>query len=430
MVKTKTGKTTGLTIASILGFIVISFLKIIKPFKTIKLFTVIHANRIGHLALNNDLLLRRIQLGTLKKKGVLYLGICHQKVVNEQLFKMLRRKLKIMRIPYNPIFSLIIRMVFDDHHFYRDEYGSLCDFPFFSISSSVFYQPTPLWNKEFYELNHTEPNLSFTESEEVKGKELLSKMGIPDNAWFVCLHDRDSSYMHNELGAENKHVAYRNSNIENYIKAAEYITDCGGYVIRMGFHVQKELIAKDNPKIIDYATHHRTDFGDIYLPAKCKFFLDSTAGLQTIAAIFNIPMANANIIPYSPPRGKNCISIPKKLWSDKKKRFLTIKEQLDFEHGFPELHMMKHTNQMEGIHYNLSERYEKAGLKAIENTPQETLEMTIEMNERLDGSYKYDKEDGFLQKKYHSLVKPHHICYGNFNRIGAEFLKNNKWWLE
>ena len=76
--------------------------------------------------------------------------------------------------------------------------------------------------------------------------------------------------------------------------------------------------------------------------------------------------------------------------------------------------------------YATNEQYEKAGLKVVENTPEEILDLAIEMNKSVDGTIKYSEEDEKLQKKFKSLFKPHHVGYDTPARIGTEFLKKNK----
>ena len=40
-----------------------------------------------------------------------------------------------------------------------------------------------------------QPHISFTQDEEVKGRKILSKFGLPHGAKFVCLIVRDSAYL-------------------------------------------------------------------------------------------------------------------------------------------------------------------------------------------------------------------------------------------
>ncbi len=179
----------------------------------------------------------------------------------------------------------------------------------------------------------------------------------------------------------------------------------------MGSHVEKKLPTLRNKKIIDYAANFRSDFGDIYLPAKCKFYLGCTAGIWRVPTLFNVPIAGANFAPFHTPLRAVDIFIPKKIWSKKEKRFLTFSEVFDFE--LTKL-------------YPTDDDYEKAGLLHVESTSEEILDLAKEMNERLNKKLKYTKKDTELQKKFHSLIKKTHPWYGTPARIGAKFLRKNK----
>ena len=375
----------------LLGFIILFFLYIVKPFKFVKLLPIIHT-RIGHLASNTDLFLRRLQLKRREKEGIFYLGVSG-KPVNQQLLTMFKRKLPIIQ----------------NDHVHRILNSS-------PLNKSPFYEPLPCMTNEYYEFNNTEPNLYFTASEEKKGKKLLKKMGINDNSWFVCFHSRDSAYLEKEHSSSDRekwrYHDYRDSDIENYLKAAEYITSQGGYAIRVGKVINKKLPDLNNPQIIDYATKYRSDFGDIYLHAKCKFSLGDTAGIWSLPTIFHVPVAEVNFtatFQHTPLR-KGDLFIPKKVWSIKDNRFLTFREIMESKLGT----------------FQRSQDFAEAGVVLVENTADEILDLAKEMNQRLDGKFKTAKEDEELQKKFRSLYKPHYWGYGSPARTGTKFLRENK----
>ena len=372
------------------GFTILLCLYAIKPFKFVKLCPL-HYNRIGELAGDTDVFLRHLQLENTPKKRILYLGISG-KPANEQLLRMFKRKFPIIQSAHAVAITNS-----------------------YALRRSMFYESITETPDKFYILNNTETNLHFTESEEGEGKELLNKMGIDDNSWFVCFHSRDSVYLdkyHSYRSREKwSYHDYINSDIENYLEAAKYVASLGGFAVRMGYGVAKKLPDLNNPRIIDYASYYRTDFGDVYLPAKCKFFLGCQSGLRLLSIIFHVPVAWANVIPLNKRllrRGH--LFIPKKIWCTKKKRILTFGEILESEVA----------------HYDHTEQYAEAGLEVVENTPEEILDLAREMNERLDGNFEYTKEDEELQKRFHSLFQPHHNSYGSPARIGAKFLRQNR----
>ena len=71
--------------------------------------------------------------------------------------------------------------------------------------------------------------------------------------------------------------------------------------------------------------------------------------------------------------------------------------------------------------FNIKGDLTKAGLQAVENTSKEIFDITKEMNERLDGTWKIKEVDEVLQKKFRSLFPLDFPA-----RIGAKFLKENK----
>ena len=196
----------------------------------------------------------------------------------------------------------------------------------------------------------------------------------------------------------------------NYLPAAEYLANRGIYAIRMGYMVEKEL-PMVHPKIIDYASQHRTDFGDIYLVAKCKFYLAAPGGLQSLPWVFHVPMAYANTVPIKhKPLRKGDIFIPSKLWDRKTSRLLTFREQID-------------SGAEEWFDTSI---YAKYGIDVIENTEDEILDLAKEIDGRLNGTWIYSKEDERLQSEFRELWPSNHISFGFPSRIGSSFLSENR----
>lgn len=383
-------------VGNIIALPLIPPLFLLKKFWKIQLVRL-RTDRIGHLAGNTEVYLRRIKLGIIDPK-IKPIGIALQKTANQQLLTMFGRQMKIITLPDHKYVKALRQIIFK-----HSLLGTL------NLVEGIGW-----WNKSlFYELNNAGPILHFTAEEEKLGTELRAKMDVSEKS-FICFHARDAAYLNLQWAKGDSYHNYRNCSIDNYLKAADYFTEQGGYALRMGSVVEKKITSK-NKKIIDYATLHRTDFGDIYLPAKCKFFLGNTAGLFMIPTIFNVPVANANLVSIAyPPFRKEDLFIPSKIWDEKKQRFLTFKEIID-------------NNVM---YFADGKEFAAAGLKIIENTPEEILDLAIEMNQRLDGTWKKTTHDEQLQAKYKSLFPQDSPCYGSTSRIGALFLRKNKALLE
>ena len=245
-------------------------------------FVKIRDDRMGHLAANTEIFLRRLKLGILKKKGMLYIGIASTRPCNKQLLKMFKRKMAIIQLP-----KLLSEVAFSEKSL---------------LAKSGFGMHLPMNSNEYYEFSYGKPNLEFTPAEEKQGKELLKKMGLTDKDWFVCFHARDPKYLAKYFSSvDYSYHNYRDWDINNALKAAKYIASKWGFAMRMGAVVEKKLPKLKNPRIIDYASYYRSDFWDIYLSAKCKFFFGDGSGISEVVQIFNVPVAWVNLLPFTYP---------------------------------------------------------------------------------------------------------------------------------
>ncbi|UCD55362.1 MAG: TIGR04372 family glycosyltransferase [Candidatus Omnitrophota bacterium] len=269
---------------------------------------------------------------------------------------------------------------------------------------------------DFYGLRAaTKPYLSFTPEEERLGREELRKLGISGGRPFICFHARDSAYLRDAYPDYNwRYQDCRDSSIHNYIPAAEELAREGYFMVRMGAIV-KEALKTKNPMIIDYAVKGRTDFLDIYLGAKCRFFICDGSGASSIPMAFRRPIVWVNYVQleFIPIWGIQDLFIPRKLWLRKERRFLTLSEIINSD-----------------IKRFFSEQYEQLGIEVVENTPEEIRVVALEMDERLKGTYKTTGEDEELQRRFWSVYKERWPHRKILSRIGAEFLRQNLEFLE
>ena len=70
--------------------------------------------------------------------------------------------------------------------------------------------------------------------------------------------------------------------------------------------------------------------------------------------------------------------------------------------------------------------YNEAGLEVIENSGDEILDLAVEMNARIDGTWLDTEEDNELQRRYLDFFPPNHPQYGFTARVGAHFLRQNR----
>ena len=261
-----------------LAFIFLFILKLLSPFLLVR-FGLLHSDRIGHFAANTQIFLieEEFNLKTKKTFDIFYFP---RIPCNQQLAKMWKRNIRIF--PKNIIrpFCLISRRLsFFNAHVTGRRQGSDRD-----INNL---------------LDKSNNKLKFTENEKEFGFQELKKFGLEKNNKFVCLIVRDSEYLNKTFPQGDwSYHDFRDSNIDSFLDAAEFIANQGIYVFRMGKFTKKKFISS-NKKIIDYSnSKYRTDFLDIYLSANCLFCISTSTGLDAIPFIFRKPIAYANVVPF------------------------------------------------------------------------------------------------------------------------------------
>lgn len=370
---------------------VLLFLFCCEPFRKIK-FSIIPSNRIGHLALNMELFARRQRLGCGVQRDVIHIFILRDFfVANRFLLEMWKRYYLICESRLLHVIVTLSEPI---------------------LKKTRFYVPLPMNSCEYFEFNNSSPTLEFTEDEEVYGRDFLRKMGIDlQKGWFICVYVRESRYL-NEMfpnGLWSYHD-YRNTRLEDLREAIEHIINSGGYVVRMGTHVSQFIDIKSD-RYIDYAKNFRNEFMDIFLIAKCRFFMGSAAGIGDIAKIFDVPQLVVDCAPIgSSPWGKNNLMIPKKVKDMADNKLISysnvIKLGLDREYN--------------GV------RFARKGYDYVANTSDEILGATKEMLNRVSEKHEQSKEDMALLENYYNLFP-----FGNPSRevrtpICIDFIRSNK----
>ena len=229
--------------------------------------------------------------------------------------------------------------------------------------------------------------IEFTDEEIKYGDSFLKKIGINKNENFVCIAIRDSYYLNKVLPTHNwTYHNFKNSDIENYNKAVKYLNDINIKVIRMGAGSDKSW-SLESDKNFDYSRSNlRTSFLDFYIVHKSKFVLCNGTGFYWIPYVLKKPIVMADFIPIA----SLCSYVPhslhlfKHLYSNDKKRFLSLKELLSEEFNFV---------------YG-TDSYTKKNIKIVDNSPDEIVDCVKEMNLKIDGELQESEEDQINQKKF------------------------------
>ena len=73
-----------------------------------------------------------------------------------------------------------------------------------------------------------------------------------------------------------------------------------------------------------------------------------------------------------------------------------------------------------------TKHFEHIGVDVIENTPEELLDVAVEMDERLKGKWQTTGEDQELQQRFWSLLEVKEPNQEWRPRMGAKFLRQNQ----
>ncbi|MBI3490403.1 MAG: TIGR04372 family glycosyltransferase [Acidobacteria bacterium] len=275
-------------------------------------------------------------------------------------------------------------------------------FLFLSSAASIVFKQ---WERE-----KRPPLLTLTTDDYARGSDRLRQMGVPDGAWFVCLHVRESGF---KDGGGSQDL-FRNSDIDTYLPAMKCIVDRGGWVIRMGNPMMRPLPAMDH--VVDYArSEFRSDWMDVFLCAQCRLFINNSSGLGAVAAAFGVPYVLTNFLPTCAVLFQSQDTfIPKLCWSESQQRYLTFEELMA-----PPVSTAV-----------LQHQYDQLGLRPIENTPEEIEDLIVEALDRLDGVAVDSEGDAERQERFRQLTAACGTLVGLDNtpvncRIGRDFLRKH-----
>lgn len=350
-----------------------------------RLLRLTNPQRIGHLAGEPDCVLKEEALGLSPKRRTLLLAP-RGGVANEHLATYWSRRFPTVRSPLackllGPLNRFGFLRARDDLTRYFVAIGG----------TSAAMQVHMAWGER-------PPLLELTAEDLARGEARLRELGVPAGAPFVCFHSRGPGYSPHD---EHLHD-YRNSAVENYLAAAAALVERGFYAIRMGDSSMPRLAPM--PGVIDYAhSPLRADWMDLFLCARCRFFLGNSSGLSFVAGVFGRPSALANLVPFSGalPYGPRDIGIPKLLRRDG--RLLTFKEILETEVG----------------DLRFSRLYAERRIEVIESSADEIRDLALEM---LDPG-PYSEEDRRRQERFRALLRPGHFSHGSAGRVGRDFLR-------
>ncbi len=371
-----------------LAVFLLILVRLIRPIVTIR-FGQIHARRIGHLAGNTEYY-AGVQERTPSRR-CLDLFCYYEPVSNRQLLLLWSRHLNV---------SVLYRTLWRYNRFipgWKHHEVSL---------------PLNEFERVRDVLESTDTHIHFTPDEIEAGLSAMQSMGMEAGAPFVCFHVRNEEYLKqnfsdNEWGYHD----FRDATTENFLLATEEMASRGYYVLRLGAAAGKPLDVH-HPRIIDYASHHRTAFMDIFLLSRCRFLIGTNSGVADVADIFRTPVVRTNMTQFFaeiPLVGQKDLFITKKLHLRGENRSMGFNEIL-------------HSDLWEG---RRTDQFDLASVELVENSPEEIRDAAIEMDERLKGSWIENDRDRMEQERFWRIFTDSQVVKNPVSRIGRDFLRGN-----
>tara|TARA_A100001011_G_C14319001_1_gene849478 strand:+ start:2212 stop:3636 length:1425 start_codon:yes stop_codon:yes gene_type:complete len=211
--------------------------------------------------------------------------------------------------------------------------------------------------------NDNKPLFKLTDEDLEKGYNILHSIGVPKDAWYVTLHARELGYRGENLN--NSSEDFRNTDLNTYNEAANFITNSGGWVFRMGDSSMKD-INTNNKNLIDYANSKiKSEFMDVFLGATSKFCIGSSSGYYHIPFTFSVPVLFTNSPRFEEYYGlrKNDLYLPRMITKKNEKKPINLNFFTDTPQGI----------------YNNKQSYLKDDLEYIPNSSEEIYASTVEI---------------------------------------------------
>lgn len=255
-----------------------------------------------------------------------------------------------------------------------------------------------------------------------EARALLSQYGLPDGAWFACLHVRESGFHGDEINE-------RNATIANYSLLIREITSRGGWVIRMGDKSMTPLPKMEH--VIDYPfTSLKSELMDIHLISACRVYIGMTSGIFDVARLFQRPIILTNMASwlFAYPQLPGDMGIFKHVFSKSQNRFLSIREWMEVGwEGVSFVEAMRgdyvlHENTPEELRSVMVEFFERNGNSSALPIQQKFLEMRLEKGrELLSGKIIEGDEFSDIHQRYR-LASRFESAVG---LIGNDYLESN-----
>lgn len=381
-------------------------IRLLRPFVAVRISSL-NASRIGHLALDPEMCLSEKEVGIWLPKtpvfDIWYVWTGPFPVANSQMLAMWRRSLRVWP-------AWLWRRV--DHTSRLLPGGSSHVVP---VRKGIAGLPDHQQGDAFGAMRRTRPHVLFSDEEVREARRQLEAAGHDPGARHVCVLVRDPAYLIAVAPGENSGHNFRDSQVAKFVPAMRWLADRGLVVYRMGA-VVREPLGVAHPGLVDYATNGmRSELLDIWLSATCEFFVSTATGLDSVAQLFRRTRVLADLGQLI---GLNLsfdtLSIPKLLCSESDGRLLTLRESV----------------AAGALSFVDTIDLTRRGLGLRANTPEEILAVVREAHERRTGTWEPRPDEDDLQRRLLAALPESMKAGGVIGRVGDQFLRDNRWWLD
>lgn len=404
-----------------IAFFIVIIIRLISPFYLIRWNCTI-STRIGHYVENMNVYLSEKDVSKNKIK-VKHFDIFYdrEKICNEQVQKMLRRKVFFLpwfiMHPINTLNEFFFDKIYDSKR--KHEIGYYRE-----VGKVEKYLVAPL--SSFDNLNSQDEakiQLFFTQNEINEGEKNLKKIGINPENQIVSIILRDKDYLkRNYKEINSDHHSHRDTDLSFYEESIEYLIKKNIKVIVFGSkkeRLKSENLKKEKNVFFYEEIDIKSDLMNIYILYKSKFVISSVTGLDSVPAIFKIPIIEVGFVPFALQRTYSnlYLSMFKNYYSKTLNRCLTMSEIFE--------------NDLHNIHGDSDLRDE---IEFIHPSKEDILNSCIEMFRKIDSNYvSYNSKDqrsfrelyNFYINKYY----PQRSVLVNYGTIAEDFLNKNKFIL-
>ncbi|MCH9632034.1 MAG: hypothetical protein S4CHLAM6_03570 [Chlamydiae bacterium] len=375
---------------------------------------------IGHQITEPCTLIKRQRLGLVpphyKFIVVFSMDLTHSKFqtphLNIHLIKYLKKYFSTLLFEYSSSkwekikFSLLAPFVYPEIYGLRSKEQDNLRYPVNyymsdTQSSGSMFETNRFYSKKLFEI---------TRKDERYARKILEKLQVPQNAWFVTFHYRDSVF-YNKDSFWEKNYNNRCVDVESYFEACQKIIEKGGWCFRVASKKSNPLPEKFKSlkKVIDISdVCGDVEHFSVFLFSKCKFFLGCNSGPSLIPGYFGVPVVQVQTAPfYGLPIHKFDIFTYKKYWHLEEKRHLKFSEMFASPY----------------CHLRLDEDFKKHNIRIDDNTSSEVLDVVSEiMNRELINPSK-----SITHAQNTSIFgSPIVYCYKAASSVSKSFEKSNK----